>query len=124
MGHNVSLIVLDGVSDLYKTEGVVPRVVFRLVRDYAFFGQFTDMSYRRPDEPDIPEQPIVQTHPIPPTLWLEMGDDGRKKLAEGTWTYADEMKKLDARKTYDFNRAAKAYIDELPYDIPILICSD
>ena len=104
---------------------VNPKTRLWLTRDYRIFGQISNF----PDSPDEEPAQILQTSPLPDgfTVGSSTEEDGivfsrNDESGEINWLYAKDLKTLKIPEdTSPVNKGIKAYIDQLPDDMPVLL---
>jgi len=103
-----------------------PQTQLMLTRDYRLFAQFSNFIG---SVADVSNPRHIKVSPLPPELKIALdnkqGEErGTRKDAYGqdiSWTFAKQMKKLQIPEdTSAINKAVKAYIDELPDDMPVI----
>ncbi len=133
MGDDLALLVLINADDLFRGGEVIPHTILEMGQYYGVLGQVIDLSWMRlGGRLDIPEQPHIATHPLPPgaTVYIqhESGSEMRRLNPYGdelVWSSAGDLCELnvpdDGTPSNVRNKAVKAYLAELPADTPIIV---
>lgn len=117
--------LLDGPCDLQKTSVTLYETLLVPAQDYDLYAQIDCMNFVAPNI-----KVVIKTTAIPSQLWIETyTDEGRKRTRENGYgeelhfVYAEQLKKRwdIGKEPHWSTKAVKAYIDQLPNDIPILL---
>lgn len=116
--------LLDGPRALQETHVLLYKTMLVPAQDYALYAQIDVMNFV-----DTSIKVRIKSQVIPPQLWIERyGDEGLQRTRENGYggvlhfVYAEQLKRWSVDKdTHWSTKAVKAYIDQLPNDIPILI---
>lgn len=124
MSERLELYPLKGPQTLQDTVVLLYETLLVPAQNYALYAQIDVMNFV-----DESVRVAIKTNPIPPQLWIEkFGDEGTRRTRENSYgdeihfVYAEQLKRWDIGNDAHWStRAVKAYIDQLPNDIPILI---
>lgn len=121
MSYRLTLIPIEPQSFCLNVSIFSPRVTMPS-GDHRIIGQIFDLSFRRATEPDVPERPVVRSQELPCQVQVETLQDNRIVSTSTTKsgnsyriTTVRELKKIVPPPDCDpYDRAAKAYLDQLP----------
>ena len=106
MSDYLKLIVLENGSEPILAEIKAPQ-------DYRLFGGLKDMSYRRDDDPEIPERPDIETYPHHQPIRFqgkEITRDGHGQLLR--FAYPRDLTAMDWGQD-EWGRAIQALLQQL-----------
>ena len=121
MSYHLTLIPVEPQSFRLNVSILSPRLTMPS-GDYRIIGQIFDLSFRRATEPDVTEHLVVRSQELPCEVLVETLQDDRI-VSTSTTKFGDpyrittvrELKKIVLPPVCDpYDRAAKAYIDQLP----------
>jgi hypothetical protein len=133
MSHYISLHILHQLEQLDKLNVALPLTLYphsrlKMGQDYKVLGQIVDLSFRRANQPDIPEQPSILTHKLPEGV--QIGTPGEQVIEESrgselSWAHASDLSRIDVPAgegaINEINRAVKAYLGQLASDTSVVI---
>lgn len=116
--------LMKGTRALQETKVLLYETTLVPAQDYALYAQIDVLNFV-----DESIKATIKTRPIPDQLWIEKsGDEGMERTKNNSYgeelhyVYAEQLKKWDIGSGAHWStKAVKAYIDQLPNDIPILI---